>query len=66
MLRMSRAYKITLILKSRSSVSVYRDLNRLSDRELEEQVRRLVEQMNADESPVIARMVLRYPVFSLN
>ena len=32
---MSRSYKIALILKSRSSLPVYRDLSKLSDRELD-------------------------------
>ncbi|MBK8613635.1 MAG: hypothetical protein IPN85_09090 [Flavobacteriales bacterium] len=35
---MSRAYKIALILKSRNSLPVYKDLSKLSDRELDEQV----------------------------
>ena len=63
---MSRSYKISLILKSRSSLSVYKDPNALSDAELEEQVRAMVRRMRADESHVIARMVLRQPTFSLN
>lgn len=63
---MSRSYKIALILKSRSSLSVYRDLSLLSDMELEEHVRSMVRRMRANESHVIARMVLRQPTFSLN
>src|SRR6187402_2930902 len=35
---MSRSYKIALILKSKSSLPVYKDLAKLSDRELDEQV----------------------------
>ena len=63
---MSRSYKISLILKSRSSLSVYQDPNALSDAELEEQVRAMVRRMRANESHVIARMVMRQPTFSLN
>ena len=63
---MSRAYKIALILKSKSSLPVYRDLSQLSDRELDEQVQAMIRRMRVDDSPVIARMVLRQPTFSLN
>lgn len=63
---MSRSYKISLILKSKSSLPVYRDLEKLSDRELDEQVLEMVRKMKANESAVIARMVLRQPTFSLN
>ncbi|MBX2979110.1 MAG: hypothetical protein KF905_07440 [Flavobacteriales bacterium] len=63
---MSRAYKIALIRKSRSSLPVYMDLEKLSDRELDEQVIALIQRMRANESSVIARMVLRQPTFSLN
>lgn len=63
---MSRAYQIAFILKSRSSLAVYMDLSRLSDRELEDHVRRMVLRMSTDESQVIARMILRQPSFSLN
>ena len=63
---MSRAYKIALILKSKSSLPVYKDLAKLSDPELDEQVAALFSRMRANESRVIARMVLRQPTFSLN
>ncbi len=63
---MSRSYKIALILKSKSSLPVYRDLAKLSDRELDEQVHALFRRMRKNESSVIARMVLRQPTFSLN
>ncbi len=63
---MSRAYKISLILKSRSSLPVYRDLSKLSDVELDEQVRVMVRRMRTNESAIIARMSLRQPTFSLN
>ncbi|MBP6310928.1 MAG: hypothetical protein KA408_01560 [Flavobacteriales bacterium] len=63
---MSRSYKISLILKSKSSLPVYRDLEKLSDRELDEHVLEMVRRMKANESAVIARMVLRQPTFSLN
>ncbi|HEX2616686.1 MAG: hypothetical protein QM724_10010 [Flavobacteriales bacterium] len=63
---MSRSYKIALILKSRNSLPVYKDLARLSDGELDEQVRAIVRRMRVNESHVIARMVLRQPTFSLN
>ncbi len=63
---MSRAYKISLILKSRSSLPVYQDLTKLSDSELEEQVRVMVRRMRTNESSIIARMSLRQPTFSLN
>ena len=63
---MSRSYKISLILKSRSSLPVYKDLAKLSDRELDEQVLAMIRRMRANESGVIARMVLRQPTFSLN
>lgn len=63
---MSRAVKIALILKSRNSLPVYSDLSRLSDLELDEQVRAMLRRMRANESHVIARMVLRQPTFSLN
>lgn len=63
---MSRSYKIALILKSRNSLPVYKDLSKLSEGELDEQVRAIVRRMRADESHVIARMVLRQPSFSLN
>lgn len=63
---MSRSYKIALILKSRSSLPLYKDLARLSERELDEQVMALLRGMRANESAVIARMVLRQPTFSLN
>lgn len=63
---MSRTYKIALILKSRSSLPVYQDLARLSDRELDEQVLAMIKRMRTNESAVIARMVLRQPTFSLN
>ena len=45
---------------------MYRDLEKLSDRELDEQVLEMVRKMKANESAVIARMVLRQPTFSLN
>jgi len=63
---MSRSYKIALILKSKSSLPVYRDLAQLSDRERDEQVLAIINRMRANESSVIARMVLRQPTFSLN
>ncbi|MBS1581748.1 MAG: hypothetical protein JST66_06050 [Bacteroidetes bacterium] len=63
---MSRSYKISLILKSRNSLPVYKDLSKLSEGELDEQVRAIVRRMQANESHVIARMVLRQPTFSLN
>jgi|JI8StandDraft_2_1071088.scaffolds.fasta_scaffold324679_1 hypothetical protein len=63
---MSRSYKISLILKSRSSLPVYKDLAKLSDRELDEHVLAMIRRMRANESGVIARMVLRQPTFSLN
>ncbi|MBK8226808.1 MAG: hypothetical protein IPK70_06485 [Flavobacteriales bacterium] len=63
---MSRTYKIALILKSKSSLPVYKDLAKLSDRELDEQVQALISRMRTNESRVIARMVLRQPTFSLN
>lgn len=63
---MSRSYKIALILKSRSSLPVYRDLTKLSDRELDDQVLAMIRRMRSNESSVIARMMLRQPTFSLN
>lgn len=63
---MSRSYKIALILKSRSSLALYTDLSRLSDRELEEHVRNMVNRMRTNESHVIARMAQRQPTVSLN
>jgi hypothetical protein len=63
---MSRSYKIALILKSRSSLPVYRDLTKLSERELDEQVQAMIRRMRSNESSIIARMVLRKPTFSLN
>lgn len=63
---MSRSYKIALILKSKSSLPVYKDIAKLSDRELDEQVMALISRMRKNESSVIARMVLRQPTFSLN
>ena len=63
---MSRSYKIALILKSRSSLPVYRDLSKLSERELDEQVQAMIRRMRSNESSIIARMVLRQPTFSLN
>jgi hypothetical protein len=63
---MSRAFKIALILKSRNSLPVYKDLSKLSDRELDEQVNAIVRRMRVNESHVIARMVLRQPTFSMN
>lgn len=63
---MSRTYKISLILKSRSSLPVYTDLSKLSDRELDEHVASMIRRMRTDESSVIARMMLKDPTFSLN
>jgi hypothetical protein len=63
---MSRSYKIALILKSKNSLPLYRDLAKLSDRELDEQVLAMIRRMRSNESSVIARMVLRQPTFSLN
>lgn len=63
---MSRAYKIALILKSRNSLPLYKDLAKLSDVELDEQVKAIVRRMRANESAVIARMSMRQPTFSLN
>lgn len=63
---MLRSYKIALLLKSRSSLPVYTDLSRLTDRELEEQVRAWLRRMTVDESKVIARMPLGNPAISLN
>jgi len=63
---MLRSYKIALILKSKSSLPVYRDLAKLSDKELDDQVLALISSMRKNESSVIARMVLRQPTFSLN
>lgn len=64
--KMSRSYKIALILKSRSSLAVYSDLGRLSDSELERHVQALIRRMRRNESAVIARMVLRDPALGLN
>ncbi|MBL7963390.1 MAG: hypothetical protein JNM31_06050 [Flavobacteriales bacterium] len=63
---MTRSYKIALILKCKSSLPVYRDLDKLSDRELDEQVERVFSRMRRNESAVIARMMLRQPTFSMN
>ena len=63
---MSRAFKISLILKSRNSLPVYKDLAKLSDVELDDHVRAIVRRMRANESGIIARMTLRQPTFSLN
>ena len=63
---MSRAFKISLILNSRNSLPVYKDLTKLSDVELDDQVRAIVRRMRANESGIIARMSLRQPTFSLN
>lgn len=63
---MSRSYKIALILKSRRSLAIYKDLSCLSDKELEELVRSMVRRMRANESHVIARMVMRQPSFCMN
>jgi hypothetical protein len=63
---MSRSYKIALIRKSCSSLPVYRDLERLTDRELDEQVVAMVRRMRVNESAEIARMVMRQPTCSLN
>ncbi len=63
---MSRSYKIALILKSRSSLPIYRDIARLSDRELDEHVYDLIKRMRHDESAAIARMVIRQGALSLN
>jgi hypothetical protein len=63
---MSRSFKIALILKSRNSLPVYKDLSKLSDRELDEQVYAIMRRMRTNESNVIARMVLRQPTFSMN
>lgn len=63
---MSRSYKIALILKSRSSLPVYKDLEKLSERELDEQVRQMIARMRNNESAVIARMTITDPTFSLN
>ena len=57
---------IALILKSRNSLPVYADLSRLSDKELDEQVREWVRRMTVNESSVIARMPLRQATLSLN
>ena len=66
LMKMSRPFKIALILQSRSSLPLYRDLDRMSDRELEEQVLELLRRMRRNESAVIARMIVRDPTFSLN
>lgn len=63
---MSRSYKIALILKSRSSLPVYKDLDNLSDHELEVQVQAMIRRMRQNESAVIARLMQRQPTFSLN
>ncbi|MCB9169479.1 MAG: hypothetical protein H6597_06175 [Flavobacteriales bacterium] len=63
---MSRTYKIALILKSRNSLPIYRDLSQLSDRELDQQVVAMLRRMRVNESSVIARMALRRPTFGLN
>lgn len=63
---MSRNYKIALILKSRSSLPIYRDLARLSDRELDEHVHEMIRRMRHNESAAIARMVIRQGALSLN
>jgi hypothetical protein len=61
---MSREYKIALIRRSRSSLTLYRRVDELTDRELDEQVMALVRRSN--ETAVIARMELRAPTFCLN
>lgn len=63
---MSRNYKIALILKSRSSLPIYKDITRLSDRELDEHVQSMFRRMRHNESAAIARMVIRHATFSLN
>ena len=65
-LKMSRPYKIALILRSRSNVAVYVDLTRMSDSELEVQVQAVMRRMRRDESAVIARMVMHEPTVCLN
>ncbi len=63
---MSRNYKIALILKSRSSLPIYKDLARLSDRELDEHVYDMIRRMRHNETAAIARMVIKQATFSLN
>ncbi|MCB0795200.1 MAG: hypothetical protein KDB88_10730 [Flavobacteriales bacterium] len=63
---MSRALKIQLILKSRSGLPLYKDLSRMSDQELDEQVRDLLRRMRKNESATIARMRIPDPGFSVN
>ena len=63
---MLRSYKIALILKCKSSLPVYKELEKLSDRELDEHVRTMVNRLQVDESHVIARMMIRQFTFSLN
>lgn len=63
---MSRNYKIALILKSRSSLPIYKDLARLSDRELDEHVHEMIGRMRHNETAAIARMVIKQATFSLN
>lgn len=63
---MSRAFKIALLLKSRNSLPVYKDLASLSEGELDEQIKAVLRRMRSDESHVIARMALRQPTFSMN
>lgn len=63
---MLRSYKIALILKCKGSLPVYKNLEKLSDRELDEYVRTMINRLQVDESHVIARMMIRQPTFSLN
>lgn len=63
---MSRSYKIAFILKCRTSLPVYKDLMRLSDKELDEHMMTVLRGMRTNESALIARMVLKDPTFSLN
>ena len=45
---------------------MYKELEKLSHRELDEHVRTMVNRLQVDESHVIARMMIRQFTFSLN
>ena len=63
---MSRGNKIALILNSRSSLPLYKDLTLISDHELNREIRLIMSRLARNESAYIARQQVTDAAICLN
>lgn len=63
---MSRVQKISLILNSKSSLPLYKDLSEITDRELNREIKLIMSRLARNESAHIARMNMHDREICLN